>query len=113
MKEEGKMASSDDDSDDGDELLKEERELQKQFDALLDILEEPGIPPVSKEDVDVIKSEIFGMQTFFVTSVETIGGDLDDMESGPAITPQRRLPAVEDEIRPWVKVEPVRCSGVT
>ena len=83
MKEEGKMASSDDDDDNDDELLKEERELQKQFDALLDILEEPGIPPVSKEDVDVIKSEIFGMQTFFVTSVETIGGDLDDMESGP------------------------------
>lgn len=81
MKEEGKMASSDE--DDEAELQREERELQKQFDALLDILEEPGIPPVSKEDVDVIKNEIFGMQTFFVTSVETIGGDLDDMEAGP------------------------------
>ena len=81
MKEEGKMASSDE--DDEAELQREERELQKQFDALLDILEEPGIPPVSKEDVDVIKNEIFGMQTFFVTSVETIGGDLDDVEAGP------------------------------
>jgi hypothetical protein len=81
MKEEGKMASSDE--DDEAELQREERELQKQFDALLDILEEPGIPPVSKEDVDKIKKEIFGMQTFFVTSVETIGGDLDDMEAGP------------------------------
>lgn len=81
MKEEGKMASSDEDEE--AELQREERELQKQFDALLDILEEPGIPPVSKEDVDKIKKEIFGMQTFFVTSVETIGGDLDDMEAGP------------------------------
>ena len=68
------------------DLDEDELKLQKQFDALLDILEEPGIPPVSAEDIEVIKKEIFGMQTFFVTSVETIGGDSEDFMENQAQT---------------------------
>ena len=52
-------------------------EIESQFSKLLDILEEPEEPLIGAGDIERIKKELFGMQTFYVTAVENLGAELN------------------------------------
>ena len=52
-------------------------EIESQFSKLLDILEEPEEPAIAAGDVERMKKELFGMQTFYVTAVENLGAEMN------------------------------------
>ncbi len=57
--------------------VSDDPELQASFNKLVTMLEEPEEEVISPENVERIKKEIFGMQTFYVTSVENLGAEMN------------------------------------
>ena len=55
----------------------EDPELQASFSKLVNILESPEEAAIAPKDVERIKKEIFGMQTFYVTAVENLGAEMN------------------------------------
>ena len=57
--------------------MEEDAELQASMKKLVEILESPEEESVPPQDVERIKKEIFGMQTFYVTAVENLGAEMN------------------------------------
>ena len=51
-------------------------EIRAKFDSLFEILEISDEPTVPKEDVQKLKDEVFGYNTFWVTKVEELGPEI-------------------------------------
>jgi hypothetical protein len=51
-------------------------EIKAKFDSLFEILEITDDPPVPKEDVEKLKNEVFGYNTFWVTGTEELGPEI-------------------------------------
>uniref|UniRef100_A0A6U3EJW3 Peptidase M50 domain-containing protein n=1 Tax=Mantoniella antarctica TaxID=81844 RepID=A0A6U3EJW3_9CHLO len=74
-------------------------EIRAKFDSLFEILEITDDPPVPPEDVQRLKDEVFGYNTFWVTGVEELGPEI----SGEGVLIKGNLRADRAEV--WEKVQ--------
>ena len=81
--------------------MEEDAELQASMKKLVDILEGPEEEAIPAADVDRIKKEVFGMQTFYVTAVENLGAEM--MMDGAGVLFKGNLRAERAEV--WKSVQ--------
>ena len=74
-------------------------EIRAKFDSLFEILEISDEPTVPKEDVQKLKDEVFGYNTFWVTKVEELGPEI--LGEGTLIRGNLRA----DRAEVWEKVQ--------
>ena len=74
-------------------------EIRAKFDSLFEILEISGEPTIPKEDVQKLKDEVFGYNTFWVTKVEELGPEI--LGEGTLIRGNLRA----DRAEVWEKVQ--------
>ena len=74
-------------------------EIRAKFDSLFEILEISDEPTIPKEDVQKLKDEVFGYNTFWVTKVEELGPEI--MGEGTLIRGNLRA----DRAEVWEKVQ--------
>ena len=82
-----------------DKDARNSEEVRAKFDSLFEILEINDEPAVPKEDVQKLKDEVFGYNTFWVTSTEELGPEI----VGEGILIKGNLRAPREEV--WQKVQ--------